>query len=276
MRVTMLLASTMFAAATLTPLASAEDTAFKIPEGWIVSPQNQQQPGEAGYLITHEETGMELAFVPASRSMMGSDKGGDHEKPIHEVELSGYWIGRTEVTVWQWRKVMGEVRYLCVNEQGESHPIVGVNWHQAGEFCEKMGLRLPTEAEWEYAARGPEGRIYPWGDEWSPRNCCNGKNKGTGSYESTFPVGSMPYDVSWCGVLDMGGNVLEWCSDRYGAEFYAHSPDSDPTGPDEGEQKVLRGGSWRAGGRGSRSTHRGPRAPDWDGFATGFRCARGL
>ena len=220
----------------------AQEGEFNIPEGWVVSPENDKQPGEAGHRILHDETGIELLYVPAASFMMGSEDGEDDEKPVHEVELSGYWIGRTEVTVAQWREVMGEVRDLFENEDDENGPILFIRWHQAVEFCEKLGLRLPTEAEWEYAARGPEGRPYPWGDEWDPNNCVTMRKHPEGH----IAVGSIAADTSWCGAVDMTGNVNEWCSDWYHPKFYAGSPKLNPTGPKKrAKTRSVRGASWR-------------------------------
>ena len=218
-------------------------TQFNIPEGWVVSPQNDRAKAEAGYRIQHEQFGLELVYVPAGTFMMGSEGGYPDARPVHEVQLSAYWIGRTEITAGQWLDVRGKLPRPgggARNDQGDHHPVVYVDWRGCGAIWGGLGLRLPTEAEWEYAARGPEGRAFPWGDEWDQKKCCNANNKGPGG--KTFPAGSFPQGASWCGALDMAGNVAEWCSDRYADDYYAASGLIDPRGPRGWGHKVVRGG----------------------------------
>ena len=213
-------------------LLGAQNAQLGIPEGWVVSPQNDKGPGEPGYRILHQDTGVELVYVPGGTFMMGSEEGEPDESPVHEVELGALWIGRTEVTAAQWRKVMGKVDFEPPNDQGETHPIVAVAWDRCQEFCGKLGLRLPTEAEWEYAAAGPEGRTYPWGDDWDPSRLQWAKNKHPLGGDRTAPVGTFPQGASWCGALDMAGNVWEWCADWYNEGYYAASPRLNPIGPE--------------------------------------------
>jgi formylglycine-generating enzyme required for sulfatase activity len=181
---------------------------------------------------------------------------------VHEVELSGFWIGKTEVTVGQWRSVMGGApqtvtsgaRQTEVNRGGDDHPVVGISWNDCRQFAEKTGLALPTEAQWEYAARGPDSCVYPWGDAWDTGRLCWGGNPGPGG--GPHPVGSFPDGASWCGALEMAGNVWEWCADWYSAGYYANSPPRDPAGPTSGEWRVLRGGGWLDYPRNCRSANR--------------------
>jgi len=274
-------------AVVLTATGCAQEAEAKVPDGWVVSPENEKAEGEAGYRILHEETGIELLYVPGGTFMMGSvDDDPDAlrtEKPQHAHAVDAFWIGRTEVTIGQWRSVLGSVpghigpddhRY---NDQGDDHPVVMVSWDQATEFCGKLGLGLPTEAQWEYAARGPESRVYPWGNEWDETKCCNGRNRGPGG--STFPAGSFPQGASWCGALDMAGNVWEWCAEWY-APVYTSYAQGNFTPPSTGPWRVLRGGDffW--------SDPRDFRCAYRDHYITsevidrnstvGFRCARGL
>jgi formylglycine-generating enzyme required for sulfatase activity len=157
----------------------------------------------------------------------------------------------------------------------ESHPINCVNWYQAEAYCAWAEKRLPTEAEWEKAARGTEARLYPWGSETA--DCTrvirfvNDWGCGTGE---TWPVGSKPAGASPYGLLNVGGNVREWVSDWYQAELEVDI--DDPTGPPDGEQKVLRGGAlWTGNAWGVRTSNRGFTEPEKNNVGWGIRCAAG-
>jgi formylglycine-generating enzyme required for sulfatase activity len=205
--------------------------------------------------------------------MMGSEEGADDVQPAHPVTLSGYWIMQTEVTNGQYK--------LCVDagactapandrwNQSEfsKHPVTEVNWQQANEYAAWAGGHLPTEAEWEMAARGTDGRIYPWGDEFTGEDHLN-YNFVTGD---TMPVGSYPEGASPFGVLDMAGNVEEWIADWYAADAYANSPGENPTGPEDGEQRILRGGSYFSNRQAVRSTVREKAPPNSHFPSLGFR-----
>ena len=213
--------------------------------------------------------GIPLVWVPGGSFMMGSEDGYSDEQPVHEVTLTGFWIGKTEVTVAQWRSVMGSVPN---GQQGDDHPVVGVSWNACSEFCNEAGLQLPTEAQWEYAARGPQSGEYPWGDTWDGNRLCWAENRGPGGL--TFAVGSFPTGASWVGALDMAGNVWEWCADWYAADYYDWSPTTDPTGPSSGVYRVLRAGSWSDYAGVCRSAYRYRDAPDLTYSSYGFRVAR--
>jgi sulfatase modifying factor 1 len=265
-------------------------------EGAVVSSSDHpwEQPGtKAGQEIVGP-AGIALVWVPGGSFLMGEDNGAarwrTNEEPVHRVELSGFWIGKTEVTVAQWRSVMGSVPDEYMNQR-DDHPVLEVSLSDCVDFCEKTGLALPTEAQWEYAARGPESRRYPWGDEWDPERLCWDKNRGPRIRTlplddprrrdprtpggNTFPAGSFPSGASWCGAMDMAGNVREWCADRYDEDYYGGSPVRDPVGPPSGTRGVLRSGSFRFGGpRSCRSAARCPAEPGATYLDDGFRVAK--
>ena len=126
----------------------------------------------------------------------------------------------------------------------------------AAAYCAHYVYVLPTEAQWEYAARGPDARTWPWGNLWDAGKCCNINNKGPGG--TTFPVGSFAAGASWCGALDMTGNIHEWCADWYDEEYYQVSPELNPQGPDSGTHRVARGGFWNTGESACKAARRGP------------------
>jgi formylglycine-generating enzyme required for sulfatase activity len=212
--------------------------------------------------------GMVMVYVPGGTFPMGSTEDDSEvvpdELPQHMVTLDGFWIDQTEVTNAQFvqflnehgnRDVQGakmivlDQGYAQISNVGDQfvtkeaaldRPVVMVTWHGAATYCAWAGGRLPTEAEWEYAARGPEGNLYPWGTT-SPT--CDLANYGTCT-GVPVQVGSRPAGASWCGALDMAGNVWEWVSDWFGP--YSGLPQDNPTGPASGDVPVLRGGGWHA------------------------------
>ena len=194
---------------------------------------------------TNGSDGQTLVWVGGGSFMMGSDEGLEQERPVHRVTMDGFWIGQCEVTNAQYRAFCDATGRTFPPESGEGddHPVEYVNREDAWDYCQHYGYALPTEAQWEYAARGPAAPAYPWGDEWDEQKCCNWFNEGP-TYR-TFPVGSFPTGASWCGALDMAGNVWEWCADRYDPNYYDVSPELNPPGPqeEEGQPGVLRGGS---------------------------------
>jgi formylglycine-generating enzyme required for sulfatase activity len=222
---------------------------------------------------------LEWVTVPAGEFTMGSNDYGD-EKPIHRVYLSEYQIARHPVTNAQYELFVKATSYAAPEhwENGkipagkEKHPVVYVTWQDAQAFCGWAGVRLPTEAEWEKAARGADGRKYPWGNERPTKELCNfGNNVG-----DTTPVGRYTKGASPYGVLDMAGNVWEWVSDWYDENYYSVSPVENPQGPATGKYRVLRGGSWLNYGSGVRSADRSGNNPDNWYDHIGFRCVRSL
>jgi serine/threonine-protein kinase len=229
---------------------------------------------------------MVMVYVPAGDFNMGSTEWYDNEQPVHSVVLDGFWIDATEVTNAQYRRCMeagacnppaqisspGRDSYYD-NGTYDGFPVIYVNWHQAETYCGWVGARLPTEAEWEYAARGNEARVYPWGNTEPD---CDRANRG-GCVGNTAAVGSYPAGVSWCGALDMAGNVWEWVSDWYGD--YPSDQQVNPQGPLSGEHRVLRGGSWDYDPNNPpfdvHSAYRGQFVPADSTYTIGFRCAWG-
>ena len=187
-------------------------------------------------------------YVPAGEFLMGSadGQGESNEHPQHTVHLDGYWIMQTEVTNAQYARCVAagvcsaSATVYWQDETLAKLPVTGVDWSQAQAYARWVGGRLPTEAEWEKAARGTDGRIYPWGNgpaEPDRTNCCNfaGGAEPVGSYGA----GASPYRV-----LDMAGNVWEWVNDWYQPDYYSTSPQANPQGPEMGEYRVLRGGAY--------------------------------
>lgn len=223
--------------------------------------------------------GSELQWVPEGEFVMSSDEGVYSQRPQRMIYLDGYWIGKHPVTVAQYRCFCNETGKAMPKAPKwgwiDDHPIVAVNWFDAETYCRWAGCRLPTEAEWEKAARGTDGRNYPWGNEWNA-NKYNGTESGL---DRTSPVGSYSSGVSPYGCHDMWGNVQEWCSDWYDSAYYKTQPLENPMGPPSGATRVIRcSTSWCIG------THSGILNGVWmrgdgddpnDGWLDyGFRLAR--
>lgn len=224
---------------------------------------------------------VEQRFVPAGTFGMGFDEGEPDERPAHKLEMGAFWIDRTEVTNAQYAACVAggactppdsgrsftRPDYYQAAEFA-SYPVLYVTWEQAGAFCAWAGGRLPTEAEWEKAVRGPEGLLDEWvGEaavcEWANVDGCFGDTNKVGA---TASWGS-PY-----GAVDMAGNVWEWVNDWYDEAYYAQSPPADPPGPTEGALKVIRGGGWTFDSVRHFNTVRRGMAPDTAANNIGFRC----
>ena len=205
---------------------------------------------------------------------MGSDLGPRNEEPVHEVTLDAFYIDQYEVTnEWYADCVAagGCKPPGCTERYGDpdktNHPVVCVDWYEAMTYCEWRGARLPTEAEWEKAARGTDGRTYPWGED-SPNDQLLNFDQNVGD---TTPVGSYPDGVSPYGAYDMAGNVREWVSDWFEWEYYWTAPNQNPQGPDTAEAKVVRDFSWSESGSYTASRDKYYTADR--GPTIGFRCA---
>lgn len=221
---------------------------------------------------------------------MGSDPrkdraAGPQEQPQHEVYLDTFRIDRFEVsnldylrfvlgTGADWPKFWRENPF---SEKAALHPVINVSWHEADAFCRWASKRLPTEAEWEKAARGVDGRIFPWGNEpagWIKSNIAHPGSKRGFKYPPLANINRYDKGASPYGVYQMAGNVSEWVSDWFDPEYYRHSHDKNPQGPMAGELKVFRGGSWNEDPEVARSAGRNGGPPDRESYLTGFRCAQ--
>ncbi len=198
---------------------------------------------------THGKDGSDLIFIFGGEFTMGSDDYSD-ERPPHRVQLDSFWIGRTEITNRMYRQFQVETNHRpsdFANDKlydADDQPIVGVDYSDASAYCEWADGRLPTEAEWEYAARGTDNRTYPWGNEKPDADrAVYGLVYGKGG--RAIAVGTAPGDVSLFGVRNMAGNVLEWCSD-WAAPYKPNSADPvhNPQGAVQGNRRIMRGGCW--------------------------------
>ncbi len=231
----------------------------------------------------------QVVCVPAGEFLRGSEARGKmvspSEKPQRWIHLDEYWIGKYPVTNAQYAVFVRETGHRVPEhwdggqppDTKENHPVVNVSWYDAEAYCRWLteitgkNYQLPTEAQWEKAARGNEGRLFPWGNNWDRQNC----NAIAGGEQGTTPVGTYssqgdsPY-----GCADMAGNVAEWVSDWYKEDYYIRpSVSKNPRGPSSGETKTLRGGSWSDDTRGVRSANRAHNDPALVSPEIGFRCA---
>jgi len=269
------------ATATSTPTASVTPTATMTQTPTITPTPTLG----IGSTIIREKDGMEMVYVPVGEFTMGSNYGWEDKKPVHKVYLDAYWIDRYEVTNAQYEHCVDDG--ICRqpwsiksysrnsyygNHEYSDYPVIHVNWSQADAYCRWAGVRLPTEAEWEKAARGTDGRTYPWGET---QPTCNLANFGgtSGCMGDTTAVGSYPAGVSPYSAMDMAGNVQEWTADWYDKAYYSRSTDENPPGPTSGTARVLRGGSWFSEIDFVPSTYRGTRNPSIFFEYLGFRCA---
>ena len=254
----------------------------------------------------------EMIKVPEGNLLMGSDDGEPSERPAHQVALSTFLIDPGETTNAEFAEFVATTGYVTDAENSgvgwhwegrwhqikgadwrhphgpsssslERHPVVQVSWNDARAYCRWHGKRLPTEAEWERAARGDGERVYPWGDDpprqghryrasYGSDDCCRA-DVGD-SYRFTAPVGSFPLGRSPFGIEDLAGNVWEWVQDGFDETYYRRSPSKDPVNDTPATQRVIRGGGWGNDAQGLRSTLRHTNLPNIGLSMVGFRCAR--
>lgn len=208
-----------------------------------------------------------MVFIRGGRFEMGTDSGAYNERPAHTVFLDPFYIDRTEVTVAAFRAYDPEYEPAF---EGNTLPATDISWAEANAFCLSSGKRLPTETEWERACRGPGGNDYAYGVDFDTTLGRSGGKLDDGPVEvGTYPAGH-------AGVVDMTGNVWEWCADWYDRDTYRVSPSRNPHGPDSGEQHVFRGGAWYGNEAFSKCTHRPGNIRSQRDPSFGFRCAQGL
>lgn len=252
---------------------------------------------------TNSKDKQDYVWVPPGSFQMGcvpedglcfTDEGPRHPATI----TKGFWMGRTEVTVKAYKRFAKATRSKMPPEpldtpfrtlstksggistefrrgpgKKQDRPIINVTWDEAREFCEWAGGRLPTEAEWEYAARGgKDGLVYPSGDLMSHEEANYGHTGGRDQWRYAAPAGS--FEPNDFGLYDMAGNVWEWCNDWLDGFYYGNSPPHDPPGPPEGKDKVIRGGSWAFGPKYLRVSTRARGNPTDRGEDIGFRCVQ--
>jgi sulfatase modifying factor 1 len=228
----------------------------------------------------------DMVVIPRGEFTMGSKEHAD--EPAHNVVTDAYAIDKYEVSNDKYKQFMTATGHPAPAYWDDprlnkpNHPVVGVNWNDATAFCKWEGKRLPTEAEWERAAKGPKGDAhYPWeGHDINPNKANYGQN-----YTGTKPIDSFPEGVNGFGLYNMAGNVFEWVQDWYDPKYYRESPALNPQGPDkgynfanQGQVRVLRGGSWLAPETSLHASHRFWNQPENNsyGVGLGFRCAKSM
>lgn len=229
--------------------------------------------------VQSQETYQDMVLIPAGEFMMGKNSTNPTDwQPEHKVNIDAFYMDKFEVTNKQYYEFCtktnnplpefwGESRFKCSMEFPD-HPVVGISYFDADKYAKWAGKRLPTEAEWEYAARGGlNNNNYPWGDQVDSTKTNYGKR-----YKTSLKVGL--FKPNGFGLYDISGNVWEWTSDYYGADYYANSPVENPKGPVTGRFKVIRGGSWHSGAMCVQTYYRNGLSPGWIDFAVGFRCVK--
>jgi eukaryotic-like serine/threonine-protein kinase len=275
---------------------------------------------EAGLTQVALQDGMVMVNVPGGEFLMGAKvsekRATDEERPLHIVLVDNFWIDRTEVSNAMFATFIEESGYQTdaekagwgyvwtkdgrteaagadwMHPQGqdssldglEEYPVMLVSWNDATAYCTWVGRRLPSEAEWEKAARGIDGRFYPWGEEFDSsfanvddeevfdEYMVDCSASGCDGYAKSSPVGSFEAGASPYGVLDMAGNLWEWTADYYERFYYTKASSNNPQGPAEGDRHVLRGGSWLNSDYDISTTYRAGNIPDYRSDKLGFRC----
>jgi formylglycine-generating enzyme required for sulfatase activity len=219
-----------------------------------------------------------MVLIPAGEFIMGSEEGEADESPVQKIYLEAFYLDKYEVTNYEYRQFVTKTHHRepydweNTDFNQDKQPVVGVSWNDATDYCGWAKKRLPTEAEWEKAARGEDGRTFPWGNKWDERNA----NSSSSNKQKTVPVGSYPKGISPYGAYDMAGNVWEWCNDWYSENYYHMVPKQNPAGPSMGDAKAIRGGGWFDSPAQLRSSNRYYSHAMVRYNAIGFRCAKDL
>ena len=249
--------------------------------------QQLQEKIQQGHKQSQEKTAsaetqeMPMAVVPAGEFIMGSQGGPADEQPAHRVYVDAFFMDKYEVSVGQYAEFLKATSLeappdwdIMNQPQHQKRPVVNMDWADAATYCKWAGKRLPTEAEWEKAARGTDGRIYPWGNETPTGLHANFGKKEWNNHAALLPVGKLEDGKSPYGIYDMAGNAWEWVSDWYDHDYYKNSPSQNPAGPSSTKFKVLRGGSWSNTQDDLRSANPHIYDPASRYHNVGFRCAK--
>lgn len=280
------------------------------------------KPSKDSVPSTTGKDGKKMMLVEEGEFMLGSpETEGDKEatkdeNPQEKIYVSAFYMDETEVTHREYAAFLNEnqkqggeggagrsdifkvvqLGFHILYENGrylakpgfEDYPVIEISWEGARDYCLFYEKALPTEFQWEKAAKGPTHRKYPWGDEWDSSKLNSSVNRGKDKFEGVAPVGQFPEGASPFGILDLAGNVREWTSTWYSDTYYAQIPDQDPQGPGEGKLRVVRGGSWQCDEKGverctgkcaenkNRTSYRGYNRPFHKGVNLGFRCVKNL
>lgn len=222
-----------------------------------------------------------MVTIPGGTFIMGKEsESGANFSPAHLVEITAFHMDQYKVTNQEYAEFctatghrlpeFWNVDVFRCGEDYPTYPVVGISWYDASKYAQWAGKRLPTEAEWEYAARGGlAGKEYPNGDNWDKKTPVNQPGSWVNWIE---PVGQ--FEPNGFGLHDIAGNAWEWTADRYAGDYYAHSPKTDPPGPEKGTSRVIRSGSWHSGPGCKKVYYRKGMSANWVDFAIGFRCVK--
>lgn len=238
-------------------------------------PNNTQPAAQLPKTRINPKDGAEMILIPAGEFPMGDIRPG---KPQHIITLDDYYIYKNDVTVAQYRKFCVATGRQMPGAPSfgwhDDHPMIIISWDDANAYAQWVGAVLPTEAQWEKAARGTDGRLYPWGNDWDETKCHCSKVIG-GDAKQTAPVGSFPTGASPYGILDMAGNVAQWCADWYDENYFQNAPAHNPSGPTDGKARAVRGSTWidcATRNWSMLTTSRGQNDPTKPSGRIGFRC----